>query len=555
MPQGHTPFRFAAGALVAGKYRLVRQIGEGAMGVVWSVANETTGGLVALKLLVRPEADLRARMLREARAVCAIRHRNVLQVHDVGQTDAGDPFLVMELLTGETLADVLKRRRLLPPLEAAAVGRDVARALSAAHEQGVLHRDLKPANIFLHEEPGGEGHVVKVVDFGVSKSLLASDDVRTAPGGTIGSPPYMSPEQMQADPTIDGRTDIWSLGVVLFESLTGEKPFTGDAMTLFRKVLTEPVPRAARRIRRLDPRFDELVAACLRRPREERSWPASKLATQLAELAGEMGSSMPAVPEHARDEMSASSAAAHDKLPPPDTGPGDGLSGSPRGEGELAAAAAPVGSPLTLENAVSTTVPFAIGSPASLEVLGLEGRDSNETAPSGRRSSRMPWVLGGITVAVLGLAGVLVAIWPGARALEAGSVAPAVSLSDGTGASQDTASASPLNAPSLATSVAVVVSSGGPATGGATATAAAAVVAPPTSGSSGATTVSASPSAPAPVNTLPSGTKSGAPGSVTSAVVHPSSGKTSRPPTGGASCKCNTTPKPPCCKPYDPSEP
>jgi len=152
------------------------------MGVVWSTRNEHTLGQVALKLILGPGSELRLRLLREAQVCCKIQHKNVIQIHDVGQMDGGDPFLVMELLSGETLASLLGRSRRLSPREAAVIGRDVARALGAAHEKGIVHRDLKPANIFLHNQPGEDARVVKVLDFGVSKNLLAADGLRTMLG-------------------------------------------------------------------------------------------------------------------------------------------------------------------------------------------------------------------------------------------------------------------------------------------------------------------------------------------------------------------------------------
>lgn len=606
MPRGHTPFRIAAGALVGGKYRLVRLLGEGGMGVVWSAVNETTGGQVALKLLVRPEVELRARMLREARAVCAIRHRNVLQVHDVGQTDAGDPFLVMELLTGETLADMLARKRRLPPGEAAALGRDVARALSAAHERGILHRDLKPANIFLHEEPGGDGPMVKVVDFGVSKSLLASDDVRTAAGAALGSPSYMSPEQMQADPTVDGRTDIWSLGVVLFEMLTGERPFRGEPMELVRQVLTEPVPRAARRLRRLDPRLDELVASCLRRPREERPWPASELAAKLGELAwgegagepvervgpgdeGEDGDatvplelgrvgmlprSRPSAPAGAvgdrqsgpgvaaGDRQPVPGVAAEDRLSAPGGAAGDRVSGpgiaagdrqsAPGGAGGLPATpAAPVtplpGAP-AVQNAGSTTMPFAISQPEPRGALASDGRDpADGDADAGRRRpGRMPWVLGGVTVAMLALAGVLVVVWPGAPAApEEGGAATA------SPAAAEPALTATAAAPSSPATTAPLASAPAAATPTATATGASASFA------QAASSVPATPAAasgagsnPPPPGSAP-GSSPGAAGATARTSPTSPTKKTSKP--AGAVCPCDKSPKPACCKSYEPS--
>jgi hypothetical protein len=280
--EGSSPL--AAGRVIGGKYRLVKPLGEGAMGAVWHAVNEGTGGGVALKLVVRPGPDLRVRLLREARACCSIRHKNVVQVYDVGEI-GGDPFLVMELLSGQTLADVLSRRRRLGQEEAAAIARDVARALAAAHDRSIVHRDLKPANIFLHDEPGEERPVVKVLDFGVSKNLLGSDGMRTVVGGAVGSPMYMSPEQVRADTTLDGRSDIWSLGVILYEMLTGMKPFSGDAVEVVRSVLTKDLLPLSRRVRRIDPGLEALVMACLERPRERRPWPAADLARLLEPFA------------------------------------------------------------------------------------------------------------------------------------------------------------------------------------------------------------------------------------------------------------------------------
>ncbi|MEZ4295616.1 MAG: protein kinase [Polyangiaceae bacterium] len=267
--------------LIGGKYLLQKQLGEGAMGVVWSAVNTATGGQVAIKLILRSEPELRARLLREAQACGAIRHKNVVQVYDVGTTDTGDPFLVMELLSGETLAALLARKRRLSPQEASKIARDVARALAAAHAGGIVHRDLKPANIFLHMEPGEDEPVVKVVDFGVSKNLLMSDGLRTVAGGAVGSPMYMSPEQARADRTLDHRADMWSLGVVLYEMLTGERPFVGDAAEVVHSILHDPIPRVGRRVRKLDPDIDRIVAACLVRDATERMADAAELAQEL----------------------------------------------------------------------------------------------------------------------------------------------------------------------------------------------------------------------------------------------------------------------------------
>jgi serine/threonine protein kinase len=272
---------FSPGLLFAGKYRLLRPLGEGAMGVVWAAVNTATNGQVALKLILRSEPELRQRLLREAQACGAVRHKNVVQVYDVGQTEAGDPFLVMELLQGETLASLLQRQRRLAPYEAAAIARDVARALAAAHQGGIVHRGLEPANIFLHTEAGEDGAVVKVVGFGGSKNLLQSDGMPAVAGGAVGSSMYMSPEQARAEREVDARTDLWSLGVVLYEMLTGERPFSGGNDAVKIKILYDPIPCVSHRIRRIDEDLDRIVAGCLTRDAAERLGPAAEIARQL----------------------------------------------------------------------------------------------------------------------------------------------------------------------------------------------------------------------------------------------------------------------------------
>ncbi|WP_437992970.1 protein kinase domain-containing protein [Sorangium sp. So ce145] len=269
------------GALICGKYRLLRRIGEGAMGVVWAAHNEATSREVALKLLVRPDPELRVRLLREARACGAVSHRNIVDIYDAAEAENGDPFLVMPLLSGETLSSLLKRKRKLEIHDASRIARDIARGLSAAHERGIIHRDLKPSNIFLHTEPGEGDAIVKILDFGVSKFLAGPQQVKTATGILIGSPAYMSPEQVRAQSDIDTRADLWALGVVMFEMLTSRRPIQGKAHELLRNVLDGEIPAVSQLVWQIDPGLDALVTQCLQRDREKRPRSAADVAAAL----------------------------------------------------------------------------------------------------------------------------------------------------------------------------------------------------------------------------------------------------------------------------------
>jgi len=285
-----------SGYIIASKYRLVQRIGEGAMGEVWAGENQSTGRKVALKFIIRSAAknnaeELRQRLLREARACGKLSHRNIVQIYDVGETLTGEPFLVLELLRGRTLAERLKDTRRMGPAMAARIGADIASALSVAHAAKIIHRDLKPTNIFLHQDENDpdERFVVKVLDFGVSKILDGSvDGPATVTNMAVGSPVYMSPEQVALQKDLDGRSDIWSLGIVLYEMLTGGRPFSGNVDDVVRQITltrNNKVPLPSTKVRDVPPDFDALVARCLEHERERRFESASELFKALRSIA------------------------------------------------------------------------------------------------------------------------------------------------------------------------------------------------------------------------------------------------------------------------------
>ena len=219
------------GTTIDRRYEVVGLLGQGGMGTVYKVRHVALDRLFAMKVLrqdLATDLGLAKRFLQEARATAAIQHPSVVAITDFGALSKPPcaPYFVMELLVGETLATHLRARGVLPAPAAAAIARKVAEALAAAHERGVVHRDLKPENVFLvGAAAGGAADEVRVVDFGAAKILGASK--LTRPGVVFGTPHYMSPEQASGAP-VDGRSDVYSLGVLLYELITGTRPFEAD---------------------------------------------------------------------------------------------------------------------------------------------------------------------------------------------------------------------------------------------------------------------------------------------------------------------------------------
>jgi eukaryotic-like serine/threonine-protein kinase len=223
------------GSLIAGRYRLEHPLGEGGMGTVWAATHTVTRRSVAMKFLkdsMRHRKDLRERFLREAAAASSLKHPNVVEIIDVFDFAEGCPVMVMELLRGETLGAKLLRDERLSMEETAALLLPVVSAVGAAHALGIVHRDLKPDNLFLLE--GGGEPSVKVLDFGIAKLSAerylqeGASPLLTESGSMLGTPCYMAPEQASGENPVDHRADIWSLGVILYECLSGVRPIEGE---------------------------------------------------------------------------------------------------------------------------------------------------------------------------------------------------------------------------------------------------------------------------------------------------------------------------------------
>ena len=410
------------GQTIAGKYRLKRLLGTGGMASVWSATNVFTERDFAIKFMLpqiarTPEAA--ARFLLEAKVSARIDHPNIIEVIDVGQAEDGSLFLVMELLTGASLEVAIRRQR--QPMsvhEFLMYTRDVADALAAAHRSGVVHRDLKPTNVFLHKDRDGR-LIPKVLDFGVSKILEEEQNTALTIAGTVlGSPHYMSPEQAMGAAGIDGRTDVFAFGGILFEGLTGRRAY--DAPNFNALIVTIATKQPAR-IDDLAPQLPEslrsLVRDCLVTDKETRLASFDVIGERITAMLPELERSGLHLPGLASADPPVTMQIA--TLPPTSAKPVDatlvGLTAFstfvrrlPRGKvaiagGALVAVAAAIGFAATLSHrsglasaasagatASASTAPVAEPKPSASAAPSASASSTASAAPSASASSEVP---------------------------------------------------------------------------------------------------------------------------------------------------------------------
>jgi eukaryotic-like serine/threonine-protein kinase len=284
----HTQSPVREGDIIAQKYQVEKVLGVGGMGVVVAARHVELGELFALKFLlptVRDNEEVARRFAREARTGIRVKNEHVARVFDVGALPDGAPYMVMEHLTGEDLASIIDRRGHLPVDEAVDLLLQAGEALCEAHQLGIVHRDLKPANLFIIA--GSDGlPFVKVLDFGISKTINTGEDLKaTSSAAVLGSPVYMSPEQLLSSTDVDRRSDIWSLGVMLYEAVTGATPFNGTSFAaLSVAILGGKFERASTLRPGLPPELDAIIASMLTVERADRLPSVDAVARRLAPL-------------------------------------------------------------------------------------------------------------------------------------------------------------------------------------------------------------------------------------------------------------------------------
>jgi serine/threonine-protein kinase len=299
----HDLQRELIGQTIGGRYKINGLLGEGGMGTVFDAEHLGLSRQVAVKVLSPSQAKKRVavkRFQQEARAAGAIGHPNICEVYDLGLLDDGSPYLVMEKLVGQTLAERIAREGGLPFDDIVEIASQVLSGLIAAHEKGIVHRDIKPENIFLARRPGSPP-IIKLLDFGVSKMMAefqTSEDALdlTRTGMVMGTPYYMSPEQARGERNLDGRVDVYACGVVMYEALTGKRPFLAPNYNALLLAIINTSPKPIREVRpATPPELEAIVMRAMERIRADRYASAQQMLRELA-LPDTRGARVPAPP-------------------------------------------------------------------------------------------------------------------------------------------------------------------------------------------------------------------------------------------------------------------
>ncbi len=392
------------GLIVSDKYKLLRKIGEGGMGSVWVARNEITEREFAIKFMNAELAyseSLTTRFLQEAKLAGRLRHPSLLEIFDAGVAPelADAPFLVMELLDGIPLDDAIQKAGRLPVGVAIEIMSTVTQAMAVVHDKGIVHRDLKPANVFMHK-PGTGAIVPKVLDFGISKVTTTEDSPMkpsglTQTGHVLGSPTYMSPEQARSDKSIDARSDVHALGVMLWECLVGRPPFGADNYnTLVVEIMVGERPRLEHALPGVSPSLAKIVARAFAVKREERYQSALAMADALDEEMRSMG--------HVRVLETRRGAEAFFGLLSRATAEREPVSGSTTTSGH----AVPAGSAVTLRSDPLQVNPVSTADTVALQGAGSLPAPSRQARPpvAESRAKLVPLAIGGLALVLIAAA-------------------------------------------------------------------------------------------------------------------------------------------------------
>jgi serine/threonine-protein kinase len=377
------------GAMLMGKYRVEKRLGEGAMGVVYAAMHVELGQRVAIKVM-KPSAahgEQKHRFVREARASVHLKTQHVARVLDVGTAEDGAPYIVMEHLDGDDLAAVLRARGPLPIAEAVEHVLQACEAVAEAHAAGIVHRDIKPANLFLAAGVGGVPSV-KVLDFGISK---VADEVALTGAMVLGSPLYMSPEQMRASTDVDMRSDVWALGVTLYELVAGVTPFHSDKIEIVCALVFQqpPAPLAKHRAD-VPPGFEAVIGQCLEKDRARRFPSTAALAAALVPYAPARAAQYAERAALALGVPVVPSRPTHVLPPEPAPRPAEVTSGVTAAVGSPAVTGSPLVTsalaPVPVKRrigVVAAVLVLAIGALVGVAWVGLRGRGAPAPAGSG----------------------------------------------------------------------------------------------------------------------------------------------------------------------------